>query len=136
MPGQHSRKAVMIAADNQFQNRVRLVLIKCAVSCIDDDNTARADFARRVLAGTVNIQSAAMAVLVDAPVLDRVGNIELTERAEARAADAPPGAAIRSPETMGDEIEDALIQGALMPDETDKRNGIFHKLAVANAAAK
>lgn len=105
-----------------------MVLMECALECLNDDNSDRRDLARKVVAGSFNITTAALAILAEK------GMKTLVDALDDSPAEPVQGGAklsMKAPDLMADQITDAAIQKALMPDQKDKAQGVFHKLAVA-----
>lgn len=106
-----TQKAMDAARSQEFQSRIQLVLMRTALAALDDDNSARASYARRVIRNEINLFMAAVAV---------VANVSI-------------GASIMAEdpvtESFGvsdDDIAFAVAEGG------DPAVGVFHRLAVAN----
>jgi hypothetical protein len=106
-----SSKAMIAAQSQEFQARVRLALVRTALLAIDDENSARAAFARKVLAASVNLPAAAVAVVANA------------------AIGASIAGAAEGDDTFG--VADADIGFTVAADD-DPATGVFDKLARAN----
>lgn len=106
-----SHKAMAVAQDAEFQNRIRLALVRTALVAITQDNPARFAFAKRILAGSPNLFAAAVAVVTNGTIA---------------AAIAAEGA---DPDTFG--VDDGAI-AFTVAEGNDPAVGVFNKLALAN----
>lgn len=107
-----SQKVMAAAQDPKFQQRVRLALVRTALKAVTGDNSARADFARRILTGKIDITSASMAIAANPTI------------------HASIAAATEGDETHG--VADADI-AYTMAEADEPAVGVFAKLAAANA---
>jgi uncharacterized protein YPO0396 len=107
-----SQQAMTVATSPEFQARVRLALVKTALAAIDDQNSARAAFAQRVLTDRVNLFMAAVAVVANASIGSSI----------ASAGDNPG-------DTFGVADDDIAFTIA---ENGNPATGVFAKLAAAN----
>lgn len=104
-------KAAQAAQDSGFQQRIRVILVECATICIAEENQARYQYARLVVAGRANMLSAAYVVVADPTIRDAI------------EADEPP--------TSGHGVTDEMISYTIMPGGLGA-NGLFNTLSLAN----
>jgi hypothetical protein len=107
-----SQQAMTVATSPEFQARVRLALVRTALTAIDDESDARKSFSRRVLTDKVNLFMAAVAVVANASIGSSIAS-----------AGENPG------DTFGvadDDIAFTIAEGGIAA------TGVFAKLAAAN----
>lgn len=110
-----SQKAMDTALDAGFQKRVQFALMRIALQTIDDDNSARSAYAKRVLNNQANLFVASVAVVANTSIGSSIAGF--------------PGEGQEDDGSFG--VADADIAFAVAEGD-DPSNGVFQKLATAN----